>query len=245
MLILADPTRAPAATEAQRELPPSRWDRRVERWEKATDLPAFREFATEIQRLAAPTSSDVVVDLGAGTGLLALTLAPQVGHVVAVDSSRAMLERLALNARRNRAGNVLTVLADLRSLPLPDESVSLAVSSYAFHHLDDAGKALALAEVRRVLLPGGRLVIGDMMFSLSLAKRDRQLVLHKTVLIARRGPAGIWRLCKNLGRLLVGSWEHPAAAETWRKMLADRHFAEIDVRVLEHEGGIATARRPE
>ena len=139
---------------------------------------------------------------------------------------------------------MITTVADLRSLPLPDCAFTLVVSNYAFHHLDHSGKALALSEARRVLRPGGRLVVGDMMFALSLRPRDRRLVAGKIIAIARRGPAGAVRLARNAARLGMGRWEHPESPENWEQLLAERHFWDISVLPLAHEGGIATARRP-
>lgn len=220
------------------------WDARVQTWEQVAASPAFRELTNEVCTLAAPEHDDRVVDLGAGTGLLALALAPQVATVVAVDASRCMLERLAENARGANLRNVDTACADLRTLPLEDESVTLAVSNYAFHHLDDAGKELALSEVRRVLVPGGRLVLCDMMFSLSLQPRDRRLIAGKVVAVARRGPAGLLRIARNACRVAAGTWEKPAPPETWQRMLEQRRFESVSIRVLEHEGGIAVARKP-
>jgi ubiquinone/menaquinone biosynthesis C-methylase UbiE len=176
--------------------------------------------------------------------LLSLALAPLVCEVVAVDLSARMLERLGDQARTHGVDNLETVETDLRHLPLGDESATLVVSNYAFHHLDDAGKELALAEARRVLRPGGRLVICDMMFSLSLESRDRRLVGQKILAMVKRGPAGIVRILRNAGRLAAGRWEQPARPEAWERMLAARGFEDVRVELLEHEAGIAFARRP-
>ena len=228
----ADPARA------------SEWDDRVESWEQVAASAAFQRFARRVSELAAPRPDDRVVDLGAGTGLLTLALAGEVERLVAVDTSSAMLARLKQRAQEAELDNVDAVVADLRALPLEDQSVTLAVSNYAFHHLDDTGKELALSEVRRVLVPGGRLVICDMMFSLSLRPRDRAIVASKLRLLGRRGPAGILRIAGNALRIARGRWEHPAPLEQWREMLAGRHFVAAIVAPLEHEAGIAVARRP-
>lgn len=193
---------------------------------------------------AAAGAEDVVLDLGAGTGLLTFALAPMVKSVTAVDTSPAMLKRIERRANDLRQTNVRTMTCDLRDLSLPDESVSLVVSSYAFHHLDEPGKELALAEVRRVLEPGGRVVICDMMFALSLASRDRRIMLDKAVLLARKGPAGLVRLARNAGRVATGRWEHPCSLETWRVMLEQRAFEAIRVTPVLNEAAIASARRP-
>jgi ubiquinone/menaquinone biosynthesis C-methylase UbiE len=155
-----------------------------------------------------------------------------------------MLDRLDAHAEENGISNVTTVAADMRTLPFEDESFDAVVSNYAFHHLVDADKAIALAEARRVLVPGGRLVVCDMMFSLSLQPRDRKLLAEKVVAIAKRGPSGLLRIARNAGRAVVGAWEHPATPEAWEQMLVDRHFAQVRVELLVNEAGLATARRP-
>lgn len=223
---------------------PYDWDGRVEAWEEVASSDAFLALRDRVCAAAQPSHDDRVVDLGAGTGLLALELAPQVAEVTAVDISERMLDRLDARAAADGIDNVRPLVADLRSLPLDDGAATLVVSNYAFHHLVDADKELALTEARRVLAPGGRLVVCDMMFSLSLEARDRALLWHKLAAIARRGPAGLLRIARNAGRVAAGRWEHPSPPEAWERMLCDRHFEQIEVELLENEAGLATARRP-
>jgi ubiquinone/menaquinone biosynthesis C-methylase UbiE len=223
---------------------PYDWDGRVEAWQEVATTDSFQRLRDRICELAELAADDRAVDLGAGTGLLALALAPTVAEVIAVDISSRMLEHLRMRADADAVQNVLPIVADLRRLPLDDDSATLVVSNYAFHHLDDAGKELALSEARRVLEPGGRLVICDMMFSLSLEPRDRRLITQKLAALARRGPTGLLRIARNAGRLLAGRWEQPAPPETWKRMLADRGFESITVELLEHEAGVAVARKP-
>ena len=223
---------------------PYGWDDRVEAWEDVAVSEAFLALRDRIIEQAEPTADDCVVDLGAGTGLVSLTIAPRVNEVAAVDISARMLERLDATAAADGVSNVRTLEADLRVLPLEDEWATLVVSNYAFHHLDDAGKELALSEARRVLRPGGRLVVCDMMFSLSLESRDRRVIWEKVWAMLKRGPAGVVRILKNAGRVVAGRWEQPARPEIWVEMLEARGFVDVKVELLQHEAAIATARRP-
>ena len=85
--------------------------------------------------IADPGPADACVDLGAGTGFVALALAPLAGSVLAVDISPVMAESLAARAAQAGLRNVRTEVADLRTFRMPAASVDLVVSSYALHHL--------------------------------------------------------------------------------------------------------------
>lgn len=223
---------------------PYDWDSRVGAWEEVAATDAFASLRDSVVEEACPSGEDRVLDLGAGTGLVTIAVAARARRVAAFDISTAMLARLDEHLASDGVDNVDPIQGDMRSLPFEDESFDLVVSNYAFHHLDDSAKELALSEARRVLVPGGRLIVCDMMFSLSLQPRDRRLLADKLVAVARRGPAGLLRIARNAGRVAVGAWEHPASPETWERMLRDRHFADVRVRLLEQEAGLASACRP-
>jgi ubiquinone/menaquinone biosynthesis C-methylase UbiE len=220
------------------------WDQHVLEAEELASSEGFERLRDEIARLAQPRRDDVVVDVGAGTGLLTLALAPRVAKVWAVDISDAMLEHLTMKAATAELANVEIAPANAVNLPLADGSASLVVSNYCYHHLSDEDKERGLVELFRVLRPGGRVVIGDMMFRVQVTDpRSRRVIASKIRAFLRRGPAGLLRLLKNAFRLLVGRWEQPADADWWRRALAQSGFTDIRVHLLEHEGGIITATR--
>lgn len=221
------------------------WDRHVEHAEQVARGAGFRALRDRIVALAAVPPRAVIVDVGSGTGLLTLALADGAAKVWAVDSSAAMGEYLRVKAASAGHDNVETVLASATSLPLIDGVADVVVSNYCFHELREPQKRQALAEAFRVLRPGGRIVIGDMMFSLRAGEaRDRRLIAQKALTIARRGLPGLWRLGKNAARLLLGRWEHPVDARWWRAALVEAGFADVAVETLPHEGGIACGARP-
>lgn len=100
-----------------------------------------------------------VADLGCGTGQVAELLAPFVARVVAVDASREMLD--AARARLHGVPNVDLRRGRLEELPLEAAAADAALLFLVLHHV--AEPALALAEAARVLRPGGRLVVVDML----------------------------------------------------------------------------------
>ena len=100
-------------------------------------------------------------DLGIGDGLLTLMLAEVAEQVTAVDISPEMLEQLQARAHRAGFDNIRTVEGEIDDLPLEDECVDVVVMSQALHHADDPQQALC--EARRILVPGGRLLVLDLL----------------------------------------------------------------------------------
>ena len=95
------------------------------------------------------------LDAGTGAGTLALALAPLVREVVGVDIVPELLER----ARASALANVTFVEGDVTKLPFEDFSFDLACSRRTLHHI--ARPELAVAELARVTVPGGRVFVDD------------------------------------------------------------------------------------
>jgi ubiquinone/menaquinone biosynthesis C-methylase UbiE len=221
------------------------WDAHVGDLAEMADSPGFQALRDEIIAAAQPQADDRVLDVGAGTGLLTLALASAVEGVWALDVSDSMCDYLKAESARLGLEHVDVIRANATSVPLPSASVDLVVSNYCFHHLRDSDKDLALAELRRVLRPGGRLVFADMMFRVGIVDRRNRAVVGSLIRrLLRRGPAGILRIAKNAFRYLTGRWEQPAEVEWWQGALERAGFTNITVQALEHEGGIAFARCP-
>lgn len=102
-----------------------------------------------------------VADLGAGEGTLSQLLAKRARKVIAVDISERMVEVGTQLAKDHGFTNLEYRLGDLEEPPIADDSIDLAVFSQALHHANSPNKAIAAA--RRVLRPGGRLVILDLL----------------------------------------------------------------------------------
>jgi SAM-dependent methyltransferase len=221
------------------------WDRHVRQADELSRTPGFQDLRDRIVAIAAPVGGERALDVGSGTGLLALALAPTCDGVWALDVAPAMVEHLRWVLAGEGVANVYPLVGSAAALPQGDASVDLVVSNYCFHHLSEAEKRRALVEAHRVLRPGGRLVFGDMMFGWSPAVgRNREVIGAKVRSIARRGPAGWLRLASNAARLATGRGERPAAPEWWRVALLQAGFDEIEIEVLAHEGGIAAAVKP-
>src|SRR5919198_2705195 len=121
------------------------------------EVPGYLELQEEMVRATEDVRAARILELGIGTGETTrrvLAHHPD-AHLVAIDSSRSMLEE----ARRAFPD------ADLRASrlqdPLPEGPFELVFSALAVHHLDAAGKADLFRRVAAVLAPGGRFVLAD------------------------------------------------------------------------------------
>ena len=113
----------------------------------------------ELLAMAALRSGEQVLDVACGTGLVAFAAAEAVGpqgQVLGVDLSGQMVDAARRRAEERRLSNVGFQRMDAETLALPDASVDVALCALGLMYLPDPERAVA--EMRRVLRPGGRLV---------------------------------------------------------------------------------------
>jgi SAM-dependent methyltransferase len=107
------------------------------------------------------TGRERLLDVGTGAGHTALAFAPHVAEVVALDLTEAMLEQARAEAARRGLGNLHCQLGNAEALPFPSASFDLVTSRLAAHHFAHADAAVA--EIARILRPGGSLLLEDSM----------------------------------------------------------------------------------
>jgi DNA-binding transcriptional ArsR family regulator len=102
-----------------------------------------------------------VADFGCGTGVLSVSIARWARSVVAIDQSRSALTQARARAKREGLRNVTFLREDLHHLSLPSNRTGLVVLSQSLHHMEDPNSVLA--EAARILAPGGKLVVLELM----------------------------------------------------------------------------------
>jgi ubiquinone/menaquinone biosynthesis C-methylase UbiE len=147
--------------------PQEHWqdEKRARRFARQSSLASrlvYAPFARKIVAYLSPSDpSPTIVDLGSGPGQLAIELSrlrPQ-ATIVSVDPSSEMLQIARENAGKAALANYEARLGTAEEMPLESDSVDLVVSQSSFHEWEDQQEGLA--EIYRVLRPGGSLILKD------------------------------------------------------------------------------------
>jgi ArsR family transcriptional regulator len=186
---------------------------------RALDLPAEAVEAALLGLLPAGALGRAL-DIGTGTGRLLELLAPRVVAGLGIDASRTMLALARVRLAKPEYCHLSVRLADMYALPLRDETYDLVLLQMVLHYAEDA--AQAMAEARRVLAPGGLLVVVDLAAHDRAELRDRMahraLGFDDTAMGALLAGAGLHATASVTvpGNLTVRIWacsalENPAA----------------------------------
>lgn len=144
-----------------------------------------------LREILDPQAGERVLEVGPGTGYYALPVAGWLepgGRLEVVDVQQEMLDHTLERAREQGIGNIAPTLADARSLPFGDDSFDGAYLVTVLGEIPDQGAALR--ELRRVVKPAGRIVVGELF-------GDPHMVTHAA--LAKRAAASGLRVEHRLG----------------------------------------------
>ena len=148
-----------AVLEERRRRSQEFFDRHARQWDDLArtllPLPEYRQ-----RLLERVPECATVLEIGVGTGGLLTELTARAAQVIGVDHSPAMLEEARRRLTNGGVSGIELRLGEMNHLPLPDASVGCVVANMVLHHAADP--SAVLAEIRRVLKPGGALLLADL-----------------------------------------------------------------------------------
>lgn len=193
---------------------------------------------------------DVLLDVAAGTGHAARSLAPRVRFALAVDLTPAMLDAGKAAAAGAAIDNLLFQIGDAAALPFLEASFDVVLTRFALHHIEDPGAVVR--EMARCARPGGTVAIGDMVAvdAPGLAVSQNRLERLRDPSHARAlGVRELGALCGEAGLEEVVS-EVRTIAMPLERWLAQAHTPPASAEVIRAEiraeiaGGAATGLDP-
>lgn len=115
-----------------------------------------------------------ILEIGVGTGNLANRFLSEGFHITGLDQSREML-----NVAKEKFPKLKLRLGEFLKIPFENSTFDIIVSTYAFHHLNDEEKGVAIKEMLRVLKNNGRIIIGDLMYQSEKEKQEIMINLTR------------------------------------------------------------------
>lgn len=158
-----------------------------------------------------PARAGNILDVACGPGVVTAAIAPAAASVTAFDATEPMLEKARARCAKAGLSNVSFKTGDAEALPFDDNSFDGAVNRLAVHHFETPGRAIA--EMYRVLKPGGRAVIVDIVSDENPVLSELQNAIE-----ILRDPSHTRALPPSeLDRLIADAGFSVAATETWDK----------------------------
>ncbi|QBD77147.1 methyltransferase domain-containing protein [Ktedonosporobacter rubrisoli] len=159
---------------------------------------------------AALTGKERVLDVATGTGHTALAVAPYASEVIALDLTSSMLQNAQQLARERQVHNISFIEGNALSLPFADNSFEVVTCRQAAHHFSDVAKAVK--EWRRVLKPGGRLVLVD---TISPEEPEQDTFLNTFEVLRDPSHVRDLRISEWLALLSQSGWTGAYVAHSW------------------------------
>ncbi|WP_186755639.1 class I SAM-dependent methyltransferase [Echinicola salinicaeni] len=124
-----------------------------------TSITSHSDSLDKLIAISSASRSDKVLDIACGSGIVACEFAKYTSHVTGIDMTQRMLEEAKKLQAKRSLTNVTWQIGDVESLPYEDDSFSIVISRFGFHHFIDPFKVLS--EMKRVCKPGGKVLVVD------------------------------------------------------------------------------------
>ena len=179
--------------------------------------------------IASLREGETVLDLGSGGGFdcfLAAKAVGDSGHVIGVDMTPEMLTKARRNAAKSEVDNVEFRLGEIEALPVADEAVDVVMSNCVINLSPEKPKVFK--EVFRILKPGGRLAISDIVATAPLPEDVRQnLELHAGCIAGAAPIADLKSILKEAGFSNISIKPIEESRESIRQWFKDSHVADF------------------
>jgi ubiquinone/menaquinone biosynthesis C-methylase UbiE len=212
-----------------------------DKWAEATDEQVAARFGAAL----AEAASGRLLDVACGPGVVTAAIAPTARHVVAFDATEQMLEKARARCARANLSNVEFQRGDAENLPFADGGFDGVVTRLAIHHF--ARPHVAMAEMFRVLRPGGLAVIVDVVSSEAAAESNLQNAIERLrdPSHVRMLPASELDACVARGGFQIiehATWDKNRDFDEWMGIINDPDRAEpirVVARALAETGNTA------
>jgi putative AdoMet-dependent methyltransferase len=138
----------------------------------------YSKTLTRVSERASVTPADLVLDIGTGTGNLAINFLQRGCKVIGLDPSARLLELAVKKSPEWKERFQVQLCEDpFIRIPFPEQVFKVIASTFSIHHISDDAKRLSVREMKRALKPNGQIIIGDMMFK-NAADKKRMLAVY-------------------------------------------------------------------
>ena len=213
----------PFDPEAVRAFEHGRWQRAAAVYE-ATFASATHPFIDALLDTAQVTSGTRLLDIACGPGILSAAIAKSARDVVAFDLTPEMLKKATQRCSEAGLANVSFREGNAAELPFADAAFDAVVTRLSVHHFDRPGRVMS--EIFRVLRPGGRFVIADVISSEQPAEAELQNaieILRDPSHVRMLPGSELTSLIKDAGFAIESqvTWDKPREFEEWMGIVND------------------------
>jgi ubiquinone/menaquinone biosynthesis C-methylase UbiE len=196
--------------------------------------PGYREITDRIVQLVGREQYCAVLDLGSGTGRMAITLSGNNSKIVAVDNSEEMLKKLSERIKKKHVNNIQITKKDITSWEflwpntdpiLTEYAFTSIVCSFILHHFKYKWKKIVIDKLREALRPEGQIIIADVKPEKVWQIRKQTNAIYWKLIREKENRYPIGLMAKNILSCLF--FEHSLSVGSWEKVLREAGYKNI------------------